>query len=271
MVSIGQGDYPKNTPSGLGSVMDRERFSRRTRQVDGGLQLADLDSRTRTRVYNLMTWAVFRYYEERPWLGIKLLSPASAVERFFASLYDAVLAEPLMPGTVHVAQVRKRIRSFLMEAEWHKVYDFLEHCYRTYPFENLREEYTDRVNCIMRDENTAYRLLDGDFIPIISDEEIQEVQEAVGADAEDPVSIHLRTALERLSDREALTTATPSRSQLAPWKPYVSRLVGSGPRRSVRRWTRSRQQLASRSMGLCGRRSRSSMATRVTPAASGMR
>lgn len=150
-----------------------------------------------------MAWAVFRYYEERPWLGIKLLSPGSAVERFFASLYDAVLAEPLGPGIIHVAQVRKRIGSFLMEAEWHQVYDFLEHCYRTYPFENQREEFADRVNCIMRDENTAYRLLDGDFIPIISDEEIQEVEEAIGADVEDPVTIHLRTALERLSDRES--------------------------------------------------------------------
>lgn len=96
--------------------------------------------------------------------------------------------------------VYKFFRTRFFEAEWFEVYDFVEFVAENFPYED-RDSFIAGCNIAFQTEMSAYRFVDGKIARITSEQEISEIEEAVRG-GRDPVQIHLRRALELLSDRK---------------------------------------------------------------------
>jgi hypothetical protein len=86
---------------------------------------------------------------------------------------------------------------------WFEVYDFLEFC-GTLGFEPpIEEDFERLLNRDLESENAGYRFINGQFAPITSESELEEVRVAIDppATAMEPVSVHIQQALEHLSDK----------------------------------------------------------------------
>ncbi len=94
-------------------------------------------------------------------------------------------------------------KSFL-SSEWNEVYDFLEACYKIYPIviSDDSELFKSAINGVLKQELSAYRLIDGIFTLIIDKQEIEALEEALSDNQFKGVTVHLNTALIMLSDRK---------------------------------------------------------------------
>lgn len=93
------------------------------------------------------------------------------------------------------------IKSYIFDCDWFEVYDFLEILVKVYPFPNV-EDFINECNFVLEIEHSGYRFVDNSIMEITSEEEINEIQEALN-DSPNPVKIHLQKALGLLSDKES--------------------------------------------------------------------
>jgi len=98
--------------------------------------------------------------------------------------------------------VLKQLREYFFSCEWYEAYDFLEFVANNYKRYKFQESFFQACNHLLEKEMSAYRFLDGAITRITEKEEIEEIQEALEASS-DPVTTHIRRALELLSDRNA--------------------------------------------------------------------
>lgn len=91
--------------------------------------------------------------------------------------------------------------------DWNKVYEFIEKFFElleSYSLADVIEMQSYCINSVLERESSAYRLLDGIFVPITNELESQEIEEAINE--HDPFNIpseHIKKALKKLSDRES--------------------------------------------------------------------
>ena len=94
------------------------------------------------------------------------------------------------------------IRTYYFKSEWYQVYDFLEFMANNYHDEVANREFMDYCNSILESELSVYRFVGGRITQITSEQEISEIEEALTTPL-DAVRIHLKSALDLLSDRQA--------------------------------------------------------------------
>lgn len=98
-----------------------------------------------------------------------------------------------------------KIRKHFFDCEWHEVYSFVEFVANNFlDVDNPRnQKFVELCNSVLEEELSAYRFVGGIIIPITSEEEIKEIEHALeNTDFLNGVNTHLKTALERLSDRK---------------------------------------------------------------------
>ena len=94
------------------------------------------------------------------------------------------------------------LKSHFLKCRWNEVYDFIEFVVQTVSSGQIRvEEFREAVNKILNQENSAYRMLGGEFCPITNDAEMAEVDAAASSN-EDAIREHMRAAIGFLSDRK---------------------------------------------------------------------
>ncbi|MFH0711556.1 MAG: hypothetical protein V1889_00340 [archaeon] len=83
--------------------------------------------------------------------------------------------------------------------EWYEIFDLIEKTIKEFSQQSL----TEKFNRILKEENSAYRIVNNQVVEIISEEEIREIEKVF--DQEDkfnPVQTHLDKALKFLSNRK---------------------------------------------------------------------
>ena len=104
----------------------------------------------------------------------------------------------MLPNKYEV--VLKKIRGYFFSCDWNEIYDFMEFVANNYERSNFREQFVSDCNELLEKEMSAYRFLNGMITRITEEQEIKGVDQAI-ANSSDLISIHLRRALELLSDR----------------------------------------------------------------------
>lgn len=92
------------------------------------------------------------------------------------------------------------IKRIFLEIPWNRVYDLLEAIYRECNYSDSRESFSEQINEVLKNDGSGYRLINGTISPIVSDQEIAEIVQAV--EYSEPFSEHIHRALQLLSDRE---------------------------------------------------------------------
>jgi len=94
------------------------------------------------------------------------------------------------------------------KSNWHKIYDLLEFIIQMYTsYSNFAEyiayqseAFITEINLILEEERSGYRIIDNLVIPIIDNNEIESIEEAINQ--QNNASIHLKTALQHLSNKQ---------------------------------------------------------------------
>ena len=100
-------------------------------------------------------------------------------------------------------EVISYVKEGFFDAMWFEVYNFIEFVSRSENRE--KESFIRYTNRILERENSGYRFTNNSLAPITSTVEIKEVESAIKNSTNktlEGVSVHLKSALERLSNRE---------------------------------------------------------------------
>jgi hypothetical protein len=101
------------------------------------------------------------------------------------------------PDTGHGALIA--LRRCFDKMEWTEVYEFVEFVLETSPYIS-KDWVIAGLNEVLKRENSAYRIVGGKVIPIITDHEIKAIDSALYW-APRAAEVHLNSAIAMLSDR----------------------------------------------------------------------
>lgn len=123
---------------------------------------------------------------------------------FCIFLWRDYFKEPVDTIPELCSEVIAYLREFFFSYEWNEVYDFLQFLANNYPDDRKNEEFKGFCNAMLEREISGYRFIGNVIAPITSEQETAEIEEALSVkDSLQPVVVHLKTALDLLSDRES--------------------------------------------------------------------
>jgi len=88
-----------------------------------------------------------------------------------------------------------QIKEKFYQLEWNEVYDFLEFLISIKNYDQYKNNFIAKINQIFIDEQAPYKIINGMVTPLISETEVQEVEEAITSKYA-TASGHIKKALE---------------------------------------------------------------------------
>jgi len=117
-----------------------------------------------------------------------------AVSRLIWSDY---FKEPADTRKWHGYEIVKQIRDWFFGAVWYEIYDFVE-----FMFAFLGPLAESEINGLLERELAGYRCLNGVFVQVTSEVELDSIQKALNSSAYAGVEAHLESALDHLSRKQ---------------------------------------------------------------------
>ena len=99
----------------------------------------------------------------------------------------------------------KIIRDYFFNCAWHEIYSLIEETIEHYPYQRVsnKDSFITNINNMLERENSAYRIINDEIIPITSEQEIQSIETALeNTNQYLGVQQHLNQALKLMSDRQ---------------------------------------------------------------------
>lgn len=128
----------------------------------------------------------------------------SNISSLINSYWINILKLPNDTIPISTSDAIKRIRSYFFSCEWHEIYSLIEETIDNLPygFVKSKEFFIKAINNALERENSAYRLINHEIIPITSEQEIQSIEQALeNTNQYSGVQVHLNQALKLMSDR----------------------------------------------------------------------
>ena len=127
-----------------------------------------------------------------------------AYKEFFRRPLNEIIDTNFVRLTGHDNNIKNAIFEKYKELGWYEVYDFIEYCYLN-ESDQYKSNLTYEINEVLKQENSFYRIIEGQVAPITNEYEKAEIEQAIKKTemvALHSADEHLRTALKYLSDRE---------------------------------------------------------------------
>ena len=177
-------------------------FSERYGYVQRAIQIESMDAALRNGLWNALS-RLIPIDITRP--SQELLYTQQLMTHIwidhFKETEDVLPQEKAFMGGLNPAEV-EGLRSSLKErfytADWYRVYDLIEFVGRNIICNT--DQFRRDCNFVLERERAGYRFVNRLIAPITNDLEIEAIESAI-SQSEEP-AVHLRRALERLSDRQ---------------------------------------------------------------------
>jgi len=168
--------------------------------VKSVMQVRGIDQDLRNSLWNALD--IFYWSGAKPYELLE--SPYNREQKYlFTALSLNYFKQPIDTIPSGWRDAHQRIRKYFFSCEWSEVYDIVEFIANNYSNESLNERFMNYCNSILEREVSGYRFIGGAIAPITSEEEITEIEKALETtDYLKPVTTHLKTALDFLSDKE---------------------------------------------------------------------
>jgi len=124
------------------------------------------------------------------------------VKNFGVFLYLSFFKKPIDNLPNSFEKFVYEIRDYFFRCKWFEVYDFLEFVLDFANGQNYLKNIEKRINIVLESELSTYRFIDGVCTDITTENEIDEVKEALEVGPFEGAQNHLKRALELLYDRE---------------------------------------------------------------------
>ena len=167
------------------------------------IQDGDMDESLKNSIWNCINVCFFSRIDEYDLKVVRL---------FFQRVWINFLKQPYDElENCNFKSLKNNLKTKFYKLEWYEVYDFVEYLIAEPADREIeRKEYhgstfvfCKRVNKILKNEKSAFRVVGNKVVKITDENEIQEVEEAANSlDAWKSVSEHVRKATSLLSDRK---------------------------------------------------------------------
>jgi hypothetical protein len=167
-----------------------ERLGFETKQ---SLQVDRIDQTLRNRLWTIFDSMYFRDWSDSDrYLSTQTLL-AREVQAAMQMLWFTFYKEPddTYPGPKAFMSTLRS--SILQQQPWHRVYSALE-AFLEVMEKDKREIVVQFANKVLAEENSGYRIVDTQFVPITSSEEIKTIEDALSVKLK-PVHSHLTAAI----------------------------------------------------------------------------
>jgi hypothetical protein len=179
--------------------MTKPTFSQRMglKPLKKELQLESMDNRLRIGLWNCLIRFSERadgYYAKYCVKDRELFLRESWSD-FFGKRLDELSSFDRFP---------EKLQTHFFNFKWNQVYDFFEFLFSIQPGLSIYKDFENDINEVLKKESSAYRCVDGNFIPITDDIELKAIEEA--GDGKKPLSEpseHIKKAKKLFSDRES--------------------------------------------------------------------
>lgn len=163
------------------------------------LQVDSMDKDLRNSLWNALT---IMYWNQM--VGKSYRSEHYIMNQFATILWKDYFKLTLDTLDAYWHKVHAYMRDYFFTCDWYEVYDFIEFVANYYPYPSLNSQFIPVCNAYMERELSGYRFVSGKITEITSEEEIAEIEEALQIHHSlQPVSAHLKRALDLLSDRKS--------------------------------------------------------------------
>ena len=131
-------------------------------------------------------------------------SPNKEMHVFCIFLWRDYFKKPIDGMPERCSAAIEYLRKCFFSCEWYEVYDFLQFLASNYPDEENNRKFKEFCNSMLKRELSGYRFIGDVIAPITSEQEIAEIEEALtNKDSLQPITIHLQSALDLLSDKKS--------------------------------------------------------------------
>jgi len=174
------------------------RFSQKVGKtpVRAQLQIESMDNELRVALWNII---YKQFFEKKSGLGDDYERIIKYQEKIWADFFN----QPINNMRRDIQYVTNFIQTFFLRTDWFRVYDFIEFiCKEMLPDDS---HVIKALNHILEKEMSAYRIIKGEIVRITDATELDEIEGAIDqteTSVYSGVNTHLKSALEKLSDRK---------------------------------------------------------------------
>jgi hypothetical protein len=165
------------------------------------MQVKSIDDDLRNSLWNAVH--IFYLSSLEPRYALES-SPNVSMRVFCIFLWRDYFKKPIDDMPVACSGAIEYLREYFFSCEWYEVYDFLQFLATNYPKDENNRKFKEFCNSMLQRELSGYRFIGDVIAPITSEQEIAEIEEALtNKDSLQPITIHLQSALNLLSDKES--------------------------------------------------------------------
>lgn len=165
------------------------------------LQIEEIDDELRNGLWNVYQFNLINVIE-------RLDRPRDSFETFFKALWHHFykLRSDTIPYNTDTAQ--KKIVDMYFSYQWFEVYDFIEFiASMRFLFNFFKvDTFVSQCNAVLERENSGYRFLNYQIVPITNELEISQIEETIQKSSHytafKGANLHIASALKKLSDRQ---------------------------------------------------------------------
>lgn len=163
-----------------------------------GFQLKSIDTALENRIWNqirivyINTVQVNNIYEKY------LINEDDSI--FFEEIFDKFFkSEKSLPKDL--GKIKTELKTSFFALEWYKIYDFIEFLVSINKDSELTQKFRAKINQVLEDEKSGYKLVGSSIVKIIDENEILEIEDALACEFSG-VKLHLSNSLKFLSDKK---------------------------------------------------------------------
>lgn len=173
--------------------------------IPSTLQTDSMNDELRHSLWNVLYLNIFSHYKNAGYYRSLDEVESSLIEHIYANY----LKQSIDEISYQVSDSIRLFKSIIISRSWKEAYNFIEFLAsntnfdKVYVFRFTNEELQHQLNVILERELSGFRFVDGYLAPITSEAEVSEIEKAIGGDHPyQGVSIHLKTALQHLSNKD---------------------------------------------------------------------
>jgi len=197
------------------------------------MQIDSMDQHLRNRLWNALETFYWRpgHLKYSPATALRLIQGladySDGLLNLFTRIWDDFLKVPLDTMSLEWKENHAYMRDyFFSKASWYDVYDLIEFVAEYHPQEDRNKKFMDACNSLLESELSAYRFVGGRITQITSEEEISEIEEALVTPLE-PVKVHLKRALDLLSDKKAPDYRNSIKESISAVESMCNKITGT--------------------------------------------
>lgn len=161
------------------------------------VQVDSIDHDLRTGLWNVLSLNYWARGEAAGFIHFD-----TTIEALIHRLWHFYFKKPLDTLNQSWIPTYQQLREYFFKAEWFEVYDFVEFVANNFDDESVNKRFVETANAMLEQELSAYRFVGLQITQITSEIEIESIESALQvSDRLRPVNTHLRSALDKLSDR----------------------------------------------------------------------